>query len=240
MRSWVTGSTRQLVPLSLATHLYCDIFTYLTYFAYDGHNSPMEQSSYTLAFEYALNQLEQKLPGFLTYHSYFHTVREVLPVSRRLAQECGVPDEDLQLLELAAVYHDIGYLHNIQEHEQASAKVAQEVLPGFGLSKAEIETITSMILATRLPAKPTTLLEKILADADLFVLGGEDFFNRSEDLRRELSARGQAYPLKKWYEIQLAFMEEHAYFTPVAAELCGEHKRRNIQELKRLLAELKD
>ena len=151
-----------------------------------------------------------------------------------------MPAEDIQLLELAAVYHDIGYLYNIQEHEQASAKVAQEVLPGFGLSKAEIETITSMILATRLPAQPANLLEQILADADLFVLGSEDFFKRSEDLRHELAARGQAHSLQEWYQIQLAFMEEHAYFTPAAAGLCSAGKRRNIQGLKRLLAEMKE
>jgi uncharacterized protein len=201
---------------------------------------PMEKSSYTLAFEYALAQLEQKLPDFLTYHSYFHTVQEVLPAARLLAQECGLPDEDIRLLEIAALYHDIGYLHDIQEHERAGVKVAQEVLPGFGIDSTEIEAITSMILATRLPAQPTTLLEQILADADLFVLGSEEFFKRSEDLRSELTARGQAHSLQEWYQIQLAFIEEHAYFTPAAARLCSAGKRRNIQELKRLLAEMND
>jgi uncharacterized protein len=200
----------------------------------------MEKSSYTLAIEYALAQLEQKLPDFLTYHSYFHTVQEVLPAARLLAQECGLPDEDIRLLEIAAVYHDIGYLTDIQEHERAGVKVAQEVLPGFGIDSAEVEAITSMILATRLPAQPANLLEQILADADLFVLGSEHFFKRSEDLRRELGARGQAHSLQEWYQIQLAFMEEHAYFTPAGARLCSSGKRRNIQELKRLLAEMKE
>jgi uncharacterized protein len=199
----------------------------------------MDKRSYTQAFEYALAQLEHKLPDFLTYHNYFHTVREVLPAARLLAQECGQPDEDIRLLEIAAVYHDIGYLYDIQDHERAGIKVAQEVLPGFGIDSTEIEAITSMILATRLPSQPTTLLEQILADADLFVLGGEDFFKRSEDLRRELAARGQAHSLQEWFEIQLAFMEEHTYFTPAAARLCHAGKQKNIQELKRLLAEMK-
>lgn len=200
----------------------------------------MEQSSYTQAFEYALNRLATELPDNLTYHSYFHTMREVLPTARLLAQASGVPAEDIRLLEIAAVYHDIGYLYGFKEHERAGAKVAEEVLPGFGLSSAEIERIKTMILATRLPANPGTLLECILADADLCTLGSEDFFKRSEDLRLELITRGQEYTIEEWYEIQMTFMEEHSYFTQAAAALYGERKQRNIEKLKRLLEEQKD
>ena len=200
----------------------------------------MEKNSYTQAFEYALNLLAQKLPTYLTYHSYSHTVEEVLPAAQLLAKASGLPAEESRLLEIAAVYHDVGYLFDMKEHERAGAKVAQEVLPGFGFSSDEIDTITSMILATRLPTDPKTLAEQILADADLLILGDGEFFNRSEALRLELAARGRPYTPQEWYKVQLEFMEEHSYFTHAAQTLFDQGKSANIEELKRLIVKQKD
>ena len=92
-----------------------------------------------------------------------------------------------------------------------------------------------MIMATRLPQSPRTLLEEIIADADLDVLGRSDFFSRNEALRQELANRGQEIGRKQWAEGQLAFLISHAYFTPAAKMLRDEMKQRHIAELRKML-----
>jgi uncharacterized protein len=97
-----------------------------------------------------------------------------------------------------------------------------------------IETI-SIIMATKLPQSPKTILEEIMADADLDVLGRDSFFKRSQDLRDERAALGISSSDKAWYQSQLDFLRAHHYFTRAAHQLRDETKDKNIAELTRLL-----
>jgi uncharacterized protein len=92
-----------------------------------------------------------------------------------------------------------------------------------------------MIMATRLPQAPHTLLEQIVADADLDVLGRPDFVTRNQDLHVELAAFEGAVDDCDWYRIQLAFLREHRYWTASARSLREEHKQHNIAALADLL-----
>jgi len=119
-----------------------------------------------------------------------------------------------------------------------SARIAAQVLPGFGYTKEQIEVVRWAILATALPQYPTTLLEEILTDADLDVLGRDDFMSHNDDLRRELAFLGKEYSDIEWYTNQLTFLESHTYFTASARKVRDEQKRINIAWLKRQLEEL--
>jgi hypothetical protein len=90
-------------------------------------------------------------------------------------------------------------------------------------------------MATQLPQKPGSLLEQIMCDADLDSLGRDDFFITSHCLRLELAAYGQPTNVFEWYEKQLSFLQAHTYFTEVARSARDAGKRRNIQEIKKLL-----
>jgi hypothetical protein len=87
-------------------------------------------------------------------------------------------------------------------------------------------------MATRLPQSPHNLLEEILADADLDLLGRPDFFARNVSLQQELANYGHELHLKHWYEAQLAFLEQHTYFTPAAKRLRDAGKQQNIKLIK--------
>ena len=184
---------------------------------------------------YALRRLERELAPFLTYHNLWHTRDEVAPTALRLAGELGVNGRALQLVELGAVYHDIGFVATTDEHEQAGAEIAGKVLPRFGLSPAEVAAVQSMIMATKLPQSPRNLLEEIVADADLDSLGRVDFAPRSLALRAELAARGMPSGDREWYARQLQFLDAHHYFTSAAQSLRGEGERRNTKWVRRLL-----
>jgi uncharacterized protein len=191
-----------------------------------------------LAKHYALDRLARELSPALHYHSLAHTRDEVVPATARLAEEEGVSGDRLTLLLTAAYFHDIGFIYLRDGHEQAGARLAGEALPRFGYSAEDIAAIDRMIMATQLPQSPANLLEAILADADLDMLGRDDYWQRHRDLRAEWAAFGQIESDYGWYRIQLAFQSGHQYFTAAARRLRGPTKQGIIERLRTLNAEL--
>ena len=189
------------------------------------------------AKKYALGRLERELDPALTYHNLWHTRDEVLPGARRLAAMMGADGRDLGLIELGAVFHDIGFVVTMDGHESAGAEIAGRVLPSFCLSPADVAAVQSMILATKLPQSPRGLLEEIVADADLDSLGRRDFVPRSLALRTELTARGMSFTDEEWYARQLRFLESHRFFTAAARSSRSEGECGNTDLVRRLLAE---
>ncbi len=188
------------------------------------------------ARKYALERLEQELPASLIYHAAAHTRDDVVPAAERLASLEGVAGEDWVLLLSAAWYHDLGYIEQREDHEAVSIRIAEQALPRFGYKNEQIQIIRGIIQATKMPQSPTTLLEEIMADADLDVLGREDdFWRLDRGLRDELAGFGSSFTDEEWYTRQLAFLRGHGYFTNAARALRGAGKQCNIQEiLKRL------
>jgi uncharacterized protein len=165
---------------------------------------------------YAIARLERELSPALCYHSLWHTQAEVAPRAIWLAQREGLKQQAVALVAAAAYLHDIGFTVACADHEQIGAEVAAEVLPQFGYTPDQIAIIQDTILATRIPQRPLTLLGQILADADLDVLGRQDFPVRNRALRSELAAAGVTNADAVWYARQLQFLDRHHYFTPTA------------------------
>ena len=182
----------------------------------------------------AVARLEE-LPPALSYHNLSHTLDDVLPAAQRLAGLLGLEEEETRLVETAAVYHDIGFTVQRQEHERVSAEIAAQILPAFGFTSSQIADIQGMIMATQLPQAPRTQLEAILADADLDVLGREDYLQRNQDLREELAASGIRISDEHWYRSQLELLQNHHYWTSAAQNLRAEGKKRNVALVEGLL-----
>lgn len=194
----------------------------------------MNQPDFEGAKQYALRRLKNELAPELYYHNLAHTRDGVLPAVMKFATQSGINEQEKLLLEVAAAFHDIGFVVQRTEHELAGCKIAAQVLPNFGFSQAQIEAIVGMIMATRLPQTPHNLLEEILADADLDVLGRtEDFFSRNQLLRLEMAINGQPATQEEWYRGQLKFLEGHRYFTQAARSVREAGKHKIIAELKK-------
>jgi len=187
------------------------------------------------ARDYVLDRLEHELAPALTYHCLDHTRKEVVPAADRLATQEKVSDEDHLLVLTGAYFHDLGFIRQRQDHESISIQIAEQVLPAFGYSEAEIAVVRGIIQATRLPQSPTTLLEKIMADADMDDLGHADFWKRSNDLRRELEHYGTRYTDAEWYTYQLHLMQSHKYFTNSERVLRDTVKQEHTLQVERLL-----
>ena len=195
----------------------------------------MGHPDYEGANQYALGRLEQDLAPALVYHNLAHTRDDVVPAAEYLTSLAGVDGESLQLLRTAAYYHDIGFVEQYVEHEAIGMRIARRVLPRFGYSPEHIQTICGIILVTQMPQTPHTLLQEIMADADLDLLGRDDFWVKNQALRTERTAYGMIARDEEWYSGQLRFLQTHHYFTTYATSLRSAKKQQHIEQLTALI-----
>ena len=195
----------------------------------------MCQTDYDGAIAYAIERLRLELPPGLLYHDLWHTQFDVLPAVARIATINNLAHGEIRLLEVGAAFHDVGFVRSYVEHEAAGVQIASAVLPDFGFNARQIGCIAGMIRATRLPQSPQNLLEEIVVDADLDVLGRDDFFERSKLLHQELALAGQPASWRQWQQQQLRFLQQHTYFTHAARALRNGGKQRHIETIEEWL-----
>ncbi|MGD0712443.1 MAG: HD domain-containing protein [Bacteroidales bacterium] len=189
---------------------------------------------FVAAKEFILDKLKTGLKPDLYYHCYNHTL-DVYESAIKLAKLEKIDKKGLMLLKTAALYHDSGFLLGYKDHEDCSAKFSKTHLPKFGYTAEDIDIICGMILITKLPQQPKTILQKILCDADLDYLGRDDFFMIANQLLCEWNVNGIPTTLKKWYHIQVDFLSNNNYFTRSAKKLRVEKKKKNLSEIQNLL-----
>jgi uncharacterized protein len=194
---------------------------------------------FTGAKEFIISQLHNNLPPDLYYHSVDHTLDVFEATSNLiLLEQPGEMHPDI--MRTAALWHDSGMLTSYRNHEEASVEMSRKMLPSFGYTKDEIETVSSLIMVTKLPQRANTLSEQILCDADLDYLGREDFFIRSFQLQLEWKLNNiLSTTLPEWFDIQVRFLSEHEYFTQSARKLRSETKKRHLTDIKNLIQTLK-
>jgi len=183
--------------------------------------------------DFIIEKMKRELPETVVYHSTEHTL-DVYEAALRLAKLEGLGEDDTNRLRAAALLHDSGITVSFDNHEDHSVKIAEQYLPSFGFSIEDIAIIKGMILATKLPQNASTLLEKVLCDADLDYLGRADFFVIAQKLRLEWEYAGNKIDLNEWYFLQLNFFKNHAYQTRSAFQLRNERKIQNLQEIENL------
>jgi adenylate cyclase len=186
--------------------------------------------------EIILDKLEMDLPGYLFYHNVKHTVDVVTEVEL-IGWAEGCSDEEILLLKTAGLFHDVGHVIAYDNHEFHGTQIAREMLPQFNYSTDQIERICSLIMSTKLPPRPTNLLENIMCDADLDYLGRSDFIPVSNTLYEELKAQNKMGSLNDWNKIQVKFISGHQYFTKTARSLREVNKQLQIERIQSLITE---
>ena len=184
--------------------------------------------------EYILDKLEKELPKYLYYHNVKHTV-DVVTESELIGWSEGLDDHQLLLLKTAALFHDAGHTISYANHEERSTDIARETLPKYHYTPEEIDEICRIIMATKLPPKPTDLLESIICDSDLDYLGRTDFVPVSNALYTELNAQNKSLSLNDWNKQQLKFIGVHQYFTKTGRKLREVKKQEQIERIKQLI-----
>ena len=186
------------------------------------------------AQNYATDLYQTKVSKSIHFHTLQHT-QEVLAASEKMAEYYQLADEDRFSLSIAAWFHDTGYSGGIAKgHEELSVELALKFLNEQQIGQPVVDKVKGCINATKIPQTPSSLIEQIICDADLFHLGTGDFKEKNRLLREELNDFGDNNLSKKdWRKLNIDFLEKHNYFTSYAKE--------NLQPLKTVyLDELKE
>jgi class 3 adenylate cyclase/HD superfamily phosphodiesterase len=181
--------------------------------------------------EYIMDRMNKELPDKLLYHNAQHTGHvyrqvEIIGKGEKVSQE------DMLLLRSAALLHDMGYIDTFDDHEQRSVEYAREILPIYRFKEKQIEDICNLIMATKLPPDPFSLLEKIICDANLDHLGRDDFLIQSDKLFQEYLLNNKIKNKKDWNLMQVKLLENHEYYTETAKKLQKISMEQQIENIR--------
>lgn len=191
-------------------------------------------SAYPEVCHKIMDDLSEKLPGYLTYHCLDHII-DVANVCDHYIEHYMVTDSVAKLIRIAAVGHDYGYIYCSKDHEERSILELRPMLTDY--SEREIAVINGMIRATKVPQQPKNIYEEIMADSDLDYLGRTDYPELSHGLYKELTHFGVISTDSQWLEIQIKFLENHKFHTDWAKKNRTDGKQQVLQGLKKLAKE---
>ncbi len=188
-----------------------------------------------LTEEYIYSFYKEKSPAVNIYHDIVHT-KEVVEITGKIGKEIGINDIDLEILLIAAWFHDTGHILQFMGHEEISCDFAKEFLEKNDYPAERINRVLKCIIATKIDIEPETLIEEIICDADLNHLGTEKYFSKSELLRAEVENRtGNKFSDYDWIKSSIDFFIKHKFYTRYAKDNFDEQKQDNLLKLQKRL-----
>ncbi len=200
-----------------------------------------EQTSIlSLVKAHATKVLTKDLPDVMSYHSLTHT-EDVVKAALDIGSNSEFSAEEMETLEIAAWFHDLGYTRSTENHEELGAKMADEFLSELNFPRKKIEQVRGCILATTMPQNPKTTMEEVLCDADLCHIAGDDYAEKAERLQAELSAiKGVEITDDQWCSMNEEFIAKHQFFTQYAREEFGDKVKENLTKIKARLMSMSE
>lgn len=159
----------------------------------------------------AKQYVESLLWDFKQKWYYFHNLDHTLEVFDRATYLCDmewINWDSKKLVQLASLFHDVGFLYKYDKHEKLWAREVEKFLierewffpqrilfditleeylwEDKDYSNDNIQIIKKLVLVTIPFRKPQNKLEEILKDADIDNFGRKDFFEKWELVRKEI------------------------------------------------------
>ena len=186
-----------------------------------------------IASRYVTKIFGNQLPQGIIYHNLTHT-KEVVETAKTIGGKSGINPDQMEMVILAAWFHDLGIIENYNDHEEKSAELCSEFLTKHRYPKNKIDTIVRIILSTRIPQRPSNLLEEILCDADLSHVGKKVFSSRSQLLRIEWeNMRGKRFSDFEWLITNIDFLLKNKFHTKYAKSLYDKQRKENLAALQK-------
>lgn len=159
------------------------------------------------------NILDDRLSEDCVFHSKNHT-NDVLKNVKIIGDYCKLNEDEMNIIMVCAIFHDVGYVVDYANHEYESVKIASEFLINRNIDAESVKQVCDMILSTKVPQNPKNKLERILCDADLMHLTYEDYFTNIELMRQEWNNVGKE-DLNEFdfHTSSLKFFQSHHYHT---------------------------
>lgn len=182
--------------------------------------------------DHAIKVLSKQLPDNMTYHSINHTI-DVVASAEEIAEKQNLSDEELEIVQIAAWFHDLGYTKGSESHEEKGAEMAREFLNDKGFPEEKINKVVGCIMATQMPQNPKNKLEQILCDADLMHLADEDYFSKADLLHQEIeTTKFCKIPENEWLQMNQEFLDNHCFFTEYAKNNYESAVKENLKKVR--------
>lgn len=183
---------------------------------------------------YVSELLLQQLSQDHKYHNLSHTLA-VKTACRKLGEQMGISEEELETLEIAALFHDVGFIETYNGHEGVSHRIAENFLREQNYPEEKLDPILGCINVTFTANRPSNQLERIIRDADLINLGSDGYATHLNGLRHEWEVfLGQKFTDTDWYKMNHQFLKSQSFFTVAARDFYGPKLQDNKKWLKKI------
>lgn len=190
------------------------------------------------AEKYVVDLLKAGLKPEHGYHDLRHTL-SVRDATQELGTRYRLNDEELEVLEIAGLFHDTGFTKTYVGHEEVSKQIATDFLENQAFPKEKVEQVNRLIEVTKVGVEPELLLEKIMKDAD-FNTTGPTYEEKSAALRKEWEVFcNQKMTEEEWIENGFQFWDNHRFYTGEGQAMYGDAKRKTLKSLKKLMEKIK-
>ena len=173
------------------------------------------------------------------YHHYEHAL-DVMIRSEYLWRKEWVSEEEIEILAIAALFHDTWFIIQYDNNEVIWAKIAENYLKSILYPTEKIEKVVNLIMATDPDyKKPKNILEKIIKDADMDNLWREDFFDKAKNIKKEIEII-KKIKIKEpnWHHSSLDLLYDHKYLTDTEKNERNPKKEENKKILENMIKEL--
>lgn len=191
--------------------------------------------------KYVFSLLNTDLDRKFVYHNLVHTQR-VVKSTKELTENLKIDKVAAENLEIAAWFHDTGFINGAKNHEEKSVEIASVFLKEHKVTDKRIQAIVDLILATKMGYQPKNDLEKIIIDADCSHLASKSFFDYTFLLRKEWELTGaKNVSDTEWISENIKFFtEKHRFNTEYAIRNWEKSKQKNLSKLIKNQKDLKD
>lgn len=167
------------------------------------------------------------------YHEYGHAL-EVMERSLYLWWQEWVSDEELEMLAIASLFHDTGFIIQYDNNEVIWAWIARNYLKSVLYPEDKIKKIEELIIATTLWYEAQNLLERIIKDADMDNLWRDDFFDKWVRLKKEIEEIKKIKILEPdWNHYSVELLNKHKFLTQTEKKEREIKKQENLEKLKK-------
>lgn len=172
--------------------------------------------------------ITDNLSDFYCYHNIQHT-QEVVDHIRFLCNNESIDEKSTLLLEIAAWFHDTGFICDYLNHEKESVDIAIDFLKKANLDEQDILFVEGCIMATELHFEKDDIYKRIISDADCFHLGLSSFTARTINLKHEWeNVRKVKLTLNQMLAGSIMFLEQHKFYTNYGVQVLEAGKQKNL------------
>lgn len=187
---------------------------------------------------YAIDYFGQNESEKLSFHTLQHTMK-VVQQAELIGKNEQLSTEEMQAVLIGSWFHDIGYLTQIKDHEEASIRIMHDFFKKHPVSNSIAEMAERCIQATKREYPPKSIPEKVIVDADVSHIGSERFISISKKLRKErISCQNKDIPALAYWEETRTFLNTQTFYTDFAKAQFLAIKNENLSKVETMIQEL--